>query len=241
MIEEIPNNNIKLEIPSFLCDYQLTKRDIKPLPNTHHFMVFTGPPGSGKTSLSIGLLTTKGKNKIYKNVFHNVILVCPSNSRKSIKNDPFSDLAEEKVFYELNSENLETIHDMVKLYSDDEENTLLYIDDCAASLKNGENQNILKMLIQNRRHLRLSIWIISQTYNLIPLNIRKLINILVMFKPTNKKEYLSVFEEIMFYDKNNANEIFNYTYKKRHDFLLLNTDTQHIYKKFNQLKIISND
>ena len=84
MIIEIQNSKIKLDVPSFNCDYKLTKRDISPLINHHHFYTFIGIPKSGKTSLAVGLLSTKGKNKVYYKTFHNIILVCPTNSLNSL-------------------------------------------------------------------------------------------------------------------------------------------------------------
>ena len=236
MIEEIPNNKIKLDIPTFVCDSQLTKKDINPLPNYHHFSTFIGIPKSGKSSLSISLLTTKKPLRLYYKIFHNIIYVCPQHSRKSMKKNPLDDLADEKVFDDLDLESLQQIHEQIKEYADDDENTLIYIDDCSSSLKNHEIQKYLQMLIQNRRHLRLSIFLIAHNFNLIPLNLRKLINVVFLFKPPNKKEFLSVFDEVLFYDKNVMNDVFNITFRKPHDFLMIDITNQKLFRNFNELK-----
>lgn len=102
----------------------------------------------------------------------------PSNSRRSLKNDPFDDVAEEKKFSQLNGETFEEVFELIQGYASDDENKLLCCDDCASSLKDAENQRILTMLIQNRRHLRLSIWFLVQPQNIIPLNMRKINNTL---------------------------------------------------------------
>jgi len=43
-------------------------------------------------------------------------------------------------------------------------------------------------LINNRRHYRLSIFLLVQYYNSIPLQIRRLTTAISLFKPANKKE-----------------------------------------------------
>ena len=235
MIQEIENKKIKLDLPSFICDSQLSKRDISPLPNQHHFATFIGIPRSGKTSLSISLLQTKKPLKLYYKTFHNIIYVCPNHSRRSLKKNPFDDLADDKIYDDLTLESLEQIYEQIQEYSEDDENTLLYVDDCSSSLKDHEIQKFLQMLVQNRRHLRLSVWLISHNWNLIPLTLRKLINIIYLFKPPNKKEFLNIFDEVLFHDKKIMLEIFTHVYKNPHDFLLIDTEHMKLYRNFNLL------
>ena len=84
-------NEIALTLPKFSCDVCLGKHIPKPLPSMHHFMTFCGPPGSGKTSLFLGLLTSKGDQKVYRGVDAGVymclhfkkgkyIYLCPDHS-----------------------------------------------------------------------------------------------------------------------------------------------------------------
>ena len=73
-------------------------------------------------------------------------------------------------------------------YAQEEEDTLLLIDDYASELKNNCLLKLLNSLVNNRRHLRLSIWMGVQTYKSIPLSNRKTINVLVLFKCMNKEQ-----------------------------------------------------
>ena len=77
----------------------------------------------------------------------------------------------------------------------------LIMDDVTASLKNRDVQMLLIQLINNRRHYRLSIICLVQSYNVMPLAIRKTIVHLVCYNPRNKKEMAAIWEELIFLDK----------------------------------------
>ena len=72
-------------------------------------------------------------------------------------------------------------------YAQEEEDTLLLIDDYASELKNGDVLKLLSSLVNNRWHLRLSKWMRVQTYKSIHLSNRKAINVLVLFKCMKKQ------------------------------------------------------
>ena len=64
-----------------------------------------------------------------------------------------------------------------------------------SDLKNVEVRTVLKKLIFNRRHLKFNIIITAQVYNNLPMDIRKNITSLIMFK-CQKKELENVFDEL---------------------------------------------
>jgi len=230
-------SDLKLDIPEFVCDKCLGDHISEPFPNGHHFMCLAAMPGSGKTSLAMGLLTTKGAYRQYRKVFHDVYLFMPKHSQSSLKNSPFKNHDEEKIFDTLNYQNLQDVYEKVQASAERDENSLIIFDDMTADLKNHENLKFFMMLINNRRHLRLSIWILVQSYIAIPLNLRKTITDLVMWKPGNKKEYYSLFEELLQMPKDVAEAVTQYTYQKKHDFLFVNTLSGNMYRNFNKLSI----
>ena len=67
--------------------------------------------------------------------------------------------------------------------------------------KNGDLLKLLNSLVNNRWHLQLSIWMSVQTYKSIPLSNRKTIDVLVLFKCSNKSEIKLIFEEMTFLTK----------------------------------------
>jgi len=53
------------------------------------FTGFIGRPGSGKTSLLVSMLTGRKKDKVFRKVFNNILVVMPTSSRNSMKNNIF--------------------------------------------------------------------------------------------------------------------------------------------------------
>jgi DNA replication protein DnaC len=93
MIRIKKNEEIPLEIPHFNCDDNavgdhLNDHPLTQLMNVYGFLCVIGRPGSGKTSLTISLMTQK-KPKIYRKTHHHMIILMPHNSIGSLKNNPF--------------------------------------------------------------------------------------------------------------------------------------------------------
>ena len=102
-IQIIKNQNIPLDIPVFSCDDNAVGEHLKFHPltellNVYGFLAVIGRPGSGKTSLTVSLITQK-KPKIYKKTHHHIIVVIPCNSLNSMNKNPFSKL--ENIYHEL--------------------------------------------------------------------------------------------------------------------------------------------
>ena len=126
-------------------------------------------------------------------------------------------------------------------YAAEEEDTLLLIDDFASELKNGDVLKLLNSLINNRRHLRLSVIMSVQTYKSIPLSNRKTINILVLFKCTNKAEIKSIWEEMSFLSKDTFFDLLMYVFQKPFDYLVLDRDNNEYYRRWNKIEVYSNN
>jgi hypothetical protein len=60
-----------------------------------------------------------------------------------------------------------------------------------------------------------------------------------MFKPS-KKEFEVLFEELFEQKKDYALDIMQYVYREPHDWLMLNVDSQRMYRYFDEL-IIKNE
>ena len=88
-LTEIPNNDIQLTIPKFTCDSSLGDHIKEPLPDKSFFMIISGKPASGKTSLAVSLLTSKGKNRVYRKCFDHIIVFMPRHSLNSMKKKSF--------------------------------------------------------------------------------------------------------------------------------------------------------
>ena len=126
-------------------------------------------------------------------------------------------------------------------YAQEEEDTLLLIDDYASELKNGCLLKLLNSLVNNRRHLRLSIWMGVQTYKSIPLSNRKTINVLVLFKCMKKAEIRAIWEEMTFLSKEVFFDLLTYAFQKPFDYLVLDRDNNEYFRKWNKIEIYSKE
>ena len=130
-------NNIHWDVPQFVCDNTLNDRVKAPIPgnlqdNKACCMLIVGSPGSGKTSLAIGLLTNKD---MWKKCFHSVYVVMPKNSRDSIAGNVFKNHNPTHLFDDLNVDVLNEIKANCEIESPLKHYTCLLMDDVASSLK----------------------------------------------------------------------------------------------------------
>jgi len=241
MISIQKNPVIKLDIPHFLCDADAVGKHLKEHPltellNVYGFLCVIGRPGSGKTSMTISLMT-QSNPKIYKKTHHHMIILMPANSIGSLKKNPFSVLPSENIYHELTDKSIHEIYNKIDGYSEKDEKTLLFIDDMTADLKRSKFiQETLKKLIYNRRHLKCNLIITAQSFTNIPLDIRKNIQNLILFKPS-KKEMELVFAELFETKKDIFLDIMRMAFDEKHNFLFLNIPSQRLFKNFDEILI----
>ena len=241
MISIKKNEKIEFSIPKFLCDENpvgehLNKYDMLRHLNSYSNTCIIGRPGSGKTSLLISFLKGKGENKVFRKCFNHVLVVMPSSSISSMKDNVFTGHPADKIFDELNQETITTIKTKLDASTAEDENTLLILDDIGASLKDGVIQKQLKSIIYNRRHLKVHIIMLLQSYKSCPLDIRKMMTNIFIFKPS-KQEFESLFEELFETEKEHALKIMNLVYDKPHQYMMLNVENQKMYKGFDEILI----
>jgi hypothetical protein len=135
----------------------------------------------------------------YKKAYHAVHCIISAHSVASLKKNLFA--KHPRMHDELNFATLDSIYEQVIKDSEEKMRSLLIMDDVTASLKNLEIQMRLNKIIFNRRHYRLSIICLVQSYNVMLLAIRKTISHLACYKPRSKKEMSAIWEELVFLDK----------------------------------------
>jgi len=230
----------KLHRHALVCDSDL-KGIPYPIPGHdggHWCTIISGKPKSGKSTLALGMLSTKGKDKVYRGKYDHIIIFVPQHSLSSLKHNPFEDLDKSKTFNELTTDNLNNAFEQIKQNSEAGETTLLYLDDMASDLKqNMRTQELFNRLCFNRRHLKVSIMFLTQTYKSIPVNCRKTASHLILYRTNNKMENQAVFDEVMFMDKNDIDELLEYVYDKPFQFLFIDVNNGALHKCFNPLLI----
>lgn len=233
-IEVESKSEIKLKPPVFKCDKPIHPQITAPLPPTAFFWAIIGSAGSGKTSLLINLLTSR---QAYCKAFERVHVIIPSHSVSSLKSNIFKN--HDRMYEDLDFLTLEKIVERAKDDAEDGLNSLLVIDDMTAALKDQEIQRVFRDAIYNRRHYHLSIILLVQSYNAIPLGIRKTLSHFAMFKPRNKKEYTAIFEELIFLEKDTADRLMRYVFDcgEKYTFLFADVASGKLHKNFDLLNI----
>jgi hypothetical protein len=234
MISIKRNKKPNLPVCEMICDRQLhnklNKYDLTKFLNCHSTNLIVGRPASGKTNLIFQLMKS-----IMNKCFDKIFIFQPEKSRHSMKDKLFDQLPDDQKFDKLTVENLEYIKD--EIANDDEDNNYCIIfDDQGAYLKNNETKKILKEFIMNRRHLHISIFFICQTYLSVEKDIRKLFSNAFIFRCA-KHEMETIADELIEQNKEHINDIVKIVYDKPYEYLFINTDSQRLFKGFDEIII----
>lgn len=240
------NPNLKVKKKDMTCDNSIVNI-APPLPNSSHMMCFVGSPGSGKTTAMLNLISKSQKKNGYKTSYHKAfehVFIC-SPSLHTIKDSPFKKHPEEKIYTDFDWDFLSDIEKFTEMASEDNQNSLIILDDIGSMLKNAGLERRFSYLCQRRRHKRLSIWLLMQRFTQIPKTIRaSCITHMVIFKAQNQKEIQQIWEEMLPIKKDQLLDFQNYVWNKKHNFLfvdlsLSNSDRFEFYKNFDHINFNS--
>ncbi len=253
-ITEIPNSELSVSKIAMHCDKCITdskgRSVAAPLMKTSHFYIISGASGSGKSNLIVNLMnntnTTKDKKhrKSYYQMFEHVILVSPS--AHTIKDSPLENISDDQKFNSISEDMFDLVDSMTEDGVEDDVHTLLILDDVSSQIRMKENEKLLTQLVKNRRHLNLSIWIVTHKVTDAPPALRSNANLIFLFKPKTNKEIETIQSEYMMMPKQQAEELMKAAHKKRFDFMIidtsLRTDSEFLFfRNFNQLKFNEKD
>jgi hypothetical protein len=138
----------------------------------------------------------------------------------------------------LNVENLQEAYDVAKEKASEGYRTLFIFDDVQKNLK-GECEKLFLSIVNNRRHAKLNLMLCCQNYFSIPRQVRAGLTDLFVFK-CSKNEMSQIFEEQFESHKEKFIDVLEHCFKKSHDFMYINTNSQRIFSNWNEL-ILSND
>lgn len=198
-----------------------------------------GPPGSGKSSFMLSLFRT---TKLLRRKFSNIWLFTPMASFLSVRNHPFE--KHDKILHELTGEAIRDITSQLEKMkeeadeSDEEmEHSCIILDDHASELKSKEIERALKNLLIRTRHLNCYVIITAQNYNMIPMSLRKMVTFASIFKPRTKAEWESISKELLKYEGEDSQKIFNYVFSEPYAHLDIDAFEDKFYKNSNLLSI----
>jgi hypothetical protein len=76
-----------------------------------------------------------------------------------------------------------------------------------------------------------------QSYNAMPLSIRKTLSHFISYKPRNKKELTAIFEELIFLDRDQGETLTRFVFDAPYQFLFADVNTNQLNKKFDRVTV----
>lgn len=233
------NDKPSLEVCKMSCDgmlhEKLEKYDVMKHMNSHSTNLFIGKPKSGKSSLIYSFFKS---SKLMKKCYHTIFYFSPENSRASMKDNIFDKLPEDQKYNELTFENLSEVVQRIKAGDSSDKFCIIY-DDMGAYLKDPDTLRLFKELAMNKRHLHVSQFFLVQTWYSVVKDIRRLFDNIFVFK-VSKNELANIFDEVVEVHKNRVAEISKIVFDKPFEYLVINTDSNRMYKGFDELIIPEN-
>lgn len=198
--------------------------------------MISGGMGAGKSTFTIQMI--KG---IFKGCFENIILIMPEQSFDSLndkdkmylKKHLVTDDGESTIYHEFDESLLDEIYSKLEENSSNKWNTLIVIDDYGAEFKRKPIELMLNRICLKNRHLRTTIFMLTQNYYMMPKKIREICNNIVMFN-TSKSQNQKLMHEQLDLNESEFNELMKLL-PTRHDYLLINLNYKKIYHNWNEI------
>ena len=154
-----------------------------------HTALFTGQTGCGKTERALRLIETE-----YINHFEFIIIISPTIKYNETYRKRAWILTDERVtLLEPAGKLYEYLEGFGKLLAGCE--TLFIVDDIIADDCLDKRRNSLLELAISGRHRYHSLWFLTQSYTAVPKNIRRQVKMLYVWKPKNRNDLFTIYEE----------------------------------------------
>lgn len=198
-----------------------------------NFTMLCGKMGQGKTSTLISLLRKGGP--LYHCYSHCYVII-PEISLHSIapKDNIFvKNLGPESIYHEYNADILEEIYSNLLSNANNDDFSILAIDDMGALFKRDKYAaTVLNKIITKMRHLKVTVILLCQNIYQLPKGWREIATNLITFN-LGKSQMAKIFKE--FYDFNEEQYLqIMKLYKSPHDWLLLNLKHNRLFYKFDK-------
>lgn len=187
-------------------DSQVNLNMYQPFPSSHFLYCCCGGIGAGKSSIILNLLDLDKSKGGFRRAFNKIYVISPTASQDSKFARLIEEVESDGNFYEeCDDEAVEEIMDKIKYFNDDfksqkknkgkEPSSLLIVDDCADQFSK-KRKNKLNRFVLTLRHLKCSVFILSQKLNAIPPIIRAQARAITFFPTLNSKEEQCLIDEI---------------------------------------------
>ena len=231
-ILEKPNlKKVKMLVDNVIDDKMLKYPMVADLFSKTSFNVICGKMGQGKTTLITNLVKT-----VFKKCFEHIILFMPAGSRRSIENDIYGkNIPADDIYDTLSDDTLDEAIGKIEENAENEENTLIIIDDFQAALKMPEIQARLQKIVTRMRHMRTTIFILQQNFQKLPKFLRELVTNVITFN-IGKSQLNKLFEETVQLDADKFQALVDLAFKEKNDWIAINVNgNRNVYRGFDRI------
>ncbi len=228
-------------------DNQVNLNKNAPFPGSNFLYLCCGGIGSGKSTIVLNLLELDKSLGGFRKAFNKIYVVSPTSNQDGKFEKLIREVEQDGNYYtECSNENITEIMEKIKAFNEDFQlekknkkktpSSLVIIDDCADSFSKKRNNKLNKMVL-TLRHLKTSIFILSQKLNAIPPIIRGQARCITFFPTLNSKEEQTLIDEINI-DKNLFKRLIDFcSAGDDHPFLhiKLGQGRPIFFKKFNRI------
>ena len=181
-------------------DHQVDTGKNAPFPKSNFLYLIVGSVGSGKTTVALRLLKIPKEDGGFRKAFHRIYVVSPTAKYDDKWDRLINEVDEDGNYYqECTDESIGDIIDKIEVFNEENKkknpSSLVIIDDCVDSFTNRKKSKLDKLIL-TLRHLKTTVFLMSQKLNSIPTLIRAQARCITFFPTINRREEQTFYNEI---------------------------------------------
>lgn len=181
-------------------DHQVDTGKNAPFPKSHFLYIIVGGIGSGKTTTALRLLKIPKDDGGFRKAYNRIYVVSPTAKYDDKWDKLINEVDEDGNYYqECTDETIGDIIEKIEMFNEENKgkspSSLVIIDDCVDSFTNRKKSKLDKLIL-TLRHLKTTVFLMSQKLNSIPTLIRAQARCITFFPTINKREEQTLYNEI---------------------------------------------
>ncbi len=207
------------------------------LPTSHFLLAIIGRTGSGKSTTLNSIVGSRGeKSRVYRGAFNSIFLICNKTSLSSMKDSEFSKIPEDQCYEDFTQETLTDVWNKVKENKQNNNDSLIIIDDQVSRTRQFEAQFHNICLVH--RHFSCSIILCLQCIKFLSPVLRNNVSGLIVFRNENRIREKIIHEEYLsFLNPKEWAQFSKFIWRNHGDTLYINTKS-HPMKLYRNYKLL---